>query len=84
MKVWPERGINLKVFGSTFVPATVTTLNWGGYLRTPNVATLDLVREFYYAMVPHRFSQGIPVMVREGKYSLQPPGSTSGLGRHKN
>ncbi|KAK1575087.1 hypothetical protein Q3G72_002470 [Acer saccharum] len=63
-KVWPERGINLKVFGSTFIPDAVETMGWGGFVRTPNVAALDLVREFYYAMVPHRFTQGIPVIVR--------------------
>ena len=28
------------------------------------MAALDLVREFYYAMVPHHFSQGRPVVVR--------------------
>ena len=63
-KVWPERGINLTVLASTFVPHAVRGLNWSGFVRTPNVAALDLVREFYYAMVPHRFSQGIPVIVR--------------------
>jgi len=63
-KVRPERGINLKVLGSTFIPHTVEAMGWGGFVRTPNVAALDLVREFYYAMVPHRFTQGIPVIVR--------------------
>ena len=39
-------------------------MDWFGFVRTPNVAALDLVREFYYAMVPHRFTQGNPLVVR--------------------
>ena len=39
-------------------------LDWFGFVRTLNVAALDLVREFYYAMVLHRFTQGIPLIVR--------------------
>ena len=71
-KVWPERGIKLSVLGSTFVPHAVQALNWFGFVRTPNVAALDLVREFYYAMVPHRFSQGLPVIVRGREVLITP------------
>ena len=55
-RVWPERGIDLTIFGATFIPQAVETLGWAGFVRTPNMAALDLVREFYYAMVPHHFS----------------------------
>ncbi|KAK3222043.1 hypothetical protein Dsin_009068 [Dipteronia sinensis] len=56
-RIWPERGINLTVFGNTFVPETVDIMGWTGFARTPNMAALELVREFYYAM-------GVPVTVR--------------------
>ena len=29
-KVWLERGINLRVFGSTFIPHAVEAMGWGG------------------------------------------------------
>ncbi|KAK3212757.1 hypothetical protein Dsin_017463 [Dipteronia sinensis] len=32
--------------------------------RTPNMAALELVGEFYYAMVPYQFFQGVPFMVQ--------------------
>ncbi|KAK3229781.1 hypothetical protein Dsin_001662 [Dipteronia sinensis] len=63
-RIWPERGINLTVFANTFVPETVDIMRWTGFARTPNMAALELVREFYYAMVPYQFYQGVPVMVR--------------------
>ncbi|KAK3204607.1 hypothetical protein Dsin_018653 [Dipteronia sinensis] len=63
-RIWPERGINLTVFANTFVPETVDIMGWTGFARTPNMAALELVREFYYAMVPYQFYQGVPVMVR--------------------
>ena len=38
---------------------------WDGVVvKTPNVAALDLVKEFYYTMVPHRFTQRVPMIVQ--------------------
>ena len=42
-KVWPERGINMRVFGSTFIQEAVRAIDWVGFVRTPNMAALDLV-----------------------------------------
>ncbi|KAK0574432.1 hypothetical protein LWI29_023633 [Acer saccharum] len=41
-RVWPERGIDMTVSGSTFLPQAVKTLGWAGFVRTPNMAALDL------------------------------------------
>lgn len=68
-KIWPERGINLDIFGATWIPETVNTMGWRGFARTPNKAALELVREFYFAMTPLQFYQGVPVMV-QGKEVL--------------
>ena len=67
-KIWPERGINLDIFGATWILETVNTMGWRGFVRTPNKAALELVREFYFAM-PEQFYKGMPVIV-QGKEVL--------------
>ncbi|KAK2648194.1 hypothetical protein Ddye_015683 [Dipteronia dyeriana] len=63
MRIWPEKGINMPVFSTIFIPATVNTMGWNRYVRTPNMAALELVKKFYYAMVPYQFLQRVSVMV---------------------
>lgn len=67
-KIWPERGINLDIFGTNWISETVNTMGWRGFVRTPNRAALELVREFYFAMTS-QFNQGMPVIV-QGKEVL--------------
>ena len=43
-KIWPERGINLDIFGTNWISETVNTRGWRGFVRTPNRAALELVR----------------------------------------
>ncbi|KAK2641480.1 hypothetical protein Ddye_023243 [Dipteronia dyeriana] len=62
--IWPERGIYMTIFGNTFIPDTVNTMQWIRYVMTPNMAAQELVREFYYAMVPYQFLQRVPMIVQ--------------------
>ncbi|KAK2644776.1 hypothetical protein Ddye_019971 [Dipteronia dyeriana] len=50
-RIWPEREISMTIVGNTFIPKTVNRMGRNRYVRKPNMAALEFVREFYCAMV---------------------------------
>ncbi|KAK2650667.1 hypothetical protein Ddye_018156 [Dipteronia dyeriana] len=81
-RIRPKRGINMTIFQNTFILETVNTMGWNIYVRTPNMAALELVRKFYYAMVPYQFLHRVPMMVQGRPVQITAHGINQWLDTH--
>ena len=60
-----ERGIQVHTLEGTSIPDIVRSRNWENFVRTPNLANMTMVREFYASMVPAYFRNRGCVLVRD-------------------